>query len=264
MKAKNTEKPAQANGAKVHGKAGAGVAVVENGAEAQEAAPQAAGATARASGRKRPPVVLQRLRSALDGRRERRTSLRSRGRVVAIGVDVPKLDDLRAEAAQKADESAKPDGYEFGRPTAYRPEYAATARAMCRLGATDFDLAQEFGVTTDAIWRWRSKYPDFSDATMAGKEAFDNRIERSLAQRAAGYSYHNERLFCYEGVVVRAEEVIHCPPDVSACRLWLMNRKPDQWRAEKTELKLDDSGAFLKLLGMISDGTAPPFPGGTA
>jgi hypothetical protein len=157
--------------------------------------------------------------------------------------------------AQKAAESEKPDGYEFGRPTDYRPEYAAIARAMCRLGATDFDLAQEFDVKTSTIWRWYSKYPDFCSSTDDGKNAFDNRIERSLAQRAAGYSYHSEKVFQYDGQIVRAEIVEHVPPDVSACRLWLMNRRPDKWR-DRQEVKLDGSEAFLKVWQAISDGTA--------
>jgi hypothetical protein len=139
-------------------------------------------------------------------------------------------------------------------PDEYHPRYAEIARAMCRLGASDYDLACEFDCTTDSIWRWRSKYPEFSDATLEGKEAFDNRIERSLAQRAAGYSYHSEKLFNYEATVVRAETVEHVPPDVNACRLWLMNRRPSEWR-DKSEVKLDSDGAFLKLWQAISDGT---------
>jgi len=53
---------------------------------------------------------------------------------------------------------------------------------MCKLGATDMDLACEFGV---------------------------------------GYSYHTQKVFCYEGSIVRADIVEHVPPDVSAVRLWL-------------------------------------------
>ncbi len=125
---------------------------------------------------------------------------------------------------------------------------------MCRLGATDFDLATEFGVTTDTIWRWRSKYSEFSDATLEGKEAFDNRAERSLAMRAVGYSYHSEKVFHFDGQIIRAPIVEHVPPDVNACRLWLMNRRPDKWR-DKQEVKIDGSDAFLRLWTAISDGT---------
>jgi len=173
------------------------------------------------------------------------------GRVVAIGVVAPSLDDVLKEP-----ESAKPDGYQFGRPTDYRAEYAAIARAMCKMGATDYELAMELDVTTDTIWRWRSKYPDFSDALSEGKDAWDNRAERSLAMRAVGYSIHTEKLFNYEGTVVRAQTVEHFPPDVGALKMWLGNRRPDKWKDKQT-VTMDGTDAFLNLWRQISDGTLP-------
>jgi len=142
-----------------------------------------------------------------------------------------------------------------GRPTDYRPEYAKVAGAMARLGGTDFDIAEELGVMTSTIWRWRSKHPEFCSALLEGKDAFDDRIERSLAMKAAGYSYHSQKVFNYEGCVVRADIVEHIPPDVGAIKLWLGNRRPDKWK-DKQEIKMDGSDAFLKLWQAISDGTA--------
>jgi hypothetical protein len=141
-----------------------------------------------------------------------------------------------------------------GRPSEYRPEFADIARGMARLGGTDFEISEELGVTTQTLWRWRSKYPEFCYALDEGKEAFDTRIERSLAMRAIGYSIHTERVFQYEGSIVRADIVEHIAPDVGAIKLWLSNRKPDQWR-EKQELRLDSSEAFLACWRAISDGT---------
>lgn len=202
--------------------------------QAARQAAKSAKAAAREKGSRRAPVAP-------------RKAKKPPGRVVAIGIDVPSLDDLQAEA-----EAAKGPG---GRPESYHPRFAEIARAMCRLGATDFDLACEFGVRTETIWSWRCKYPEFSNSTLEGKEAFDNRIERSLAQRAAGYSYHTEKVFNYEGQIIRAEIVEHVPPDVSAIRLWLMNRRPEVWR-DKQEVKLDGSDAFLKVWQAISEGRA--------
>ena len=55
--------------------------------------------------------------------------------------------------------------------------------------------------------------------------------------RAVGYSYHSEKFLQYEGQMIRAPIVEHVPPDVNACRLWLMNRRPDKWR-DKPEVSL--------------------------
>lgn len=185
--------------------------------------------------------AVQRAKAAKSGKAAKGSKERGEG---ATGA-------RKASGPQKA---SVPAAYVPGRPEDYRPEYVATARAMCRLGATDFDLATEFGVTTDTIWRWRCKYSEFSDATLEGKEAFDNRAERSLAMRAVGYSYHSEKVFNYEGQIIRAPIVEHVPPDVNACRLWLMNRRPDKWR-DRQEVKIDGSDAFLKMWAAISDGT---------
>lgn len=140
-----------------------------------------------------------------------------------------------------------------GRPTDYRPEYARIARSMCKLGATDYELAEEFGVNTSTIWYWRSKHEEFSNSLNEGKDAFDNRAERSLAMKAVGYSYHSEKVFCFEGQITCAKIVEHVPPDVGAIKLWLSNRRPDVWR-DKSEVKLDSSEAFLSMHKMISDG----------
>ena len=50
------------------------------------------------------------------------------------------------------------------------------------------------------IWRWRAKHEEFCNAVKAGKEAFDDRVERSLAQRAIGYSFQVEKVFHFQGV----------------------------------------------------------------
>ena len=105
----------------------------------------------------------------------------------------------RAKTGGKAKTSEATPQARRGRPTDYRPEYAEVAGAMARLGATDFEIAEELGVKTSTIWRWRSKYPEFCNAIEEGKEAWDNRVERSLAHRAVGYSYHSEKVFQTRG-----------------------------------------------------------------
>src|SRR5271166_748995 len=153
---------------------------LEGGAEAQEDALQAGKPKRRGKGADGA--------SAGPGRIGRPQGTRSKpekpGRIVSVGLDVPMLSELEAERR----EPEEMGGPRAGRPEGYHPRFVEIARAMCRLGATDFDLAQEFGVKTQTIWNWRCKYPEFFDATHEGKEAFDSRAERSLAQRAVGYS----------------------------------------------------------------------------
>jgi hypothetical protein len=58
----------------------------------------------------------------------------------------------------------------------------------------------------------------------------------SLYNRANGYSYDAEKIFCDKnGKVTRVPYREHVPPDVTACIFWLKNRDPahthSAWRA---------------------------------
>lgn len=117
-----------------------------------------------------------------------------------------------------------------GRPSLFKPEYNRTARAMCQLGATDAELASEFGVNLDTIYSWRIRYKDFADACTVGKDAFDDRAERTLAQLAVGFHYKAEELKVVDKEVVRVEVLKYHPPEFLACMAWLRNRKPEAWR----------------------------------
>ena len=119
---------------------------------------------------------------------------------------------------------------QVGRPTTYRPEYAAQARGYCELGATDADLAEAFNVSTRTIANWYTRYPEFAEAVKVGKDMADDRVERSLYQKAIGYEYDAVKIFNANGspmVVPYREKVA---PDTTAAIFWLKNRRKDRWR----------------------------------
>jgi hypothetical protein len=66
----------------------------------------------------------------------------------------------------------------------------------------------------------------------SGKAEADSRVERSLYQRAVGYSYDAVKIFMPAGAKkpVYAPYREHVPPDVTACIFWLKNRDPAHWR----------------------------------
>jgi hypothetical protein len=58
-----------------------------------------------------------------------------------------------------------------------------------------------------------------------GKAEADNRVERSLYERANGYSYDAFKIFrTKDGDIIRAPYREHVPPDITACIFWLKNR----------------------------------------
>lgn len=122
-----------------------------------------------------------------------------------------------------------------GRPSGYQPEFAKQAQKLCQLGATDKELADFFEVSDRTIYRWQTQFPEFCQALKAGKEAADERVERSLYHRATGYTFESEKVFQFQGSIVRADTKEHVPPDTTAMIFWLKNRRPEAWR-DKTEV----------------------------
>lgn len=122
-----------------------------------------------------------------------------------------------------------------GRPTDYKKSFAKQAEKLCLLGATDDELADFFEVHRSTIYRWKHEHSDFCDAIKSGKEASDERVERSLYQKATGYNVKEQQAIKVkleqhrEGVeVVDVER--HVPADTTAAIFWLKNRRSGAWR----------------------------------
>lgn len=134
-----------------------------------------------------------------------------------------------------------------GRPTGFKPEYAEQARKLCELGATDIELADFFSVDVRTIYNWKHAHEEFFQAVLVGKDALDDRVERSLYQRAVGYTFESEKVFNYQGEIVRAGTREHVPPDSGAALNWLKNRRPDKWR-DKFEHEHSAAGDLAALI----------------
>ncbi len=104
------------------------------------------------------------------------------------------------------------------------------AESFCVLGATDAELAERFGVSSETIYQWKKKYPAFARAIHDGREGIDERVARSLAHRAIGYSHPEEVLHFDKDKsgrvkVHRAKTVKQYPPNEAAAKFWLTNRR---------------------------------------
>jgi len=128
-----------------------------------------------------------------------------------------------------------------GRPSSYKPEYAAQALSLCRLGATIKDLADSFHVSESTVDKWRVDYPEFSRALKEGREESDAKVADRLFSRAMGYSHPDVHIAVHQGTVIKTEITKHYPPDTVACIFWLKNRQPAKWRDVQ---KIDHSGAI--------------------
>jgi hypothetical protein len=137
------------------------------------------------------------------------------------------------------------DKHPGGAPSLYKEEFCQQALVMTRLGATDQDLADCFGVCVRTIAYWKNEKEEFLQAIKKGKDEFDTeRVEGALRHRALGYDYPEEKIFCKNGKVTRAKTVKHCPPDTAALIFWLKNRDPGRWR-DKQEIDHTTKGESL-------------------
>ena len=141
----------------------------------------------------------------------------------------------------------------MARPEKWKDEFVHLAAKACELGATDRDIADLLKVSERTISYWRISRPEFAGVLKVGKEKSDARVERSLFHRAVGYTFESEKVFQYQGEIVRAAIIEHVPPDTTAGIFWLKNRRPDLWRDKQdVEHELGD-----KLLDLIRESMEP-------
>lgn len=121
----------------------------------------------------------------------------------------------------------------MGRPSKFKPEFIEQAEKLCKLGATDLEMADFFEVDVRTLYRWKADNESFCHALKAGKEEADDRVERSLFARANGYEHDEVDIRVVDKEIVQTPIRKYYPPDTTAAIFWLKNRRPDQWRETK-------------------------------
>ena len=145
----------------------------------------------------------------------------------------------------------------------YKAEFAEQASHMCRLGATDEELAEHFKVCVRTIYRWRNTHEEFALAVVVGKEHADARVERALYSRAVGCSVERTKVFKHAGDPnpIYATYKHHLPPDPNAALNWLRVRQPKKWRIREEETRDPTAVEMIeKALARIADHEPPVIP----
>lgn len=124
-----------------------------------------------------------------------------------------------------------------------------------RDGCTDKEIAANIGINPDTLYTWKKKFPILAESLKKGKDVVDRQVEKSLLQRALGYSYE-EISEKYEGEVMTERKVTkkHVVPDTTAQIFWLKNRKPEQWRDKPQSESVSDKvlEKAIEILGGIN------------
>ena len=123
----------------------------------------------------------------------------------------------------------------MARPTKFKSEFTKKVEKLCKLGATDDEIADLLEVSTRTVYRWKTQNESFCQALRVGKDHADNRIERSLYQKAAGFRYTEQQAIkiktgpdTEEVAVVDVDK--YQVPDTTSMIFWLKNRRPEKWR----------------------------------
>lgn len=126
---------------------------------------------------------------------------------------------------------------DVGRPRKYEANYPEQAEKLCKLGATDADMADFFEVVESTINAWKIDYPDFSESIKRGKMLADANVADRLYQRAMGFEHDSEEIKVVDSQIERVPIRKIYPPDTTAAIFWLKNRRASNWR-DKTETEL--------------------------
>lgn len=116
-------------------------------------------------------------------------------------------------------------------------------------------MAKIVGVTEQTFNNWKKSYPSFFESLKDWKAEADKKVERSLYERACGYFHPEEKIFTYEGGVIRADTIRHYPPDPTSMIFWLKNRQPDKWRDKQIE-DMGDKPTPTQVVINVQDASA--------
>ena len=122
-------------------------------------------------------------------------------------------------------------------------------------GKTDQEIADFFKISRRSLINWRKKNPEFVLTLKDDwKAVADHRVERSLYERACGYSHTEDKIFIHEGKPIIVPTVRHYPPDPTSMIFWLKNRQPGQWRDKVEQADTEATPTPVTVNIQVEDG----------
>jgi len=118
---------------------------------------------------------------------------------------------------------------------------------LCALGAGDDDLAQFFGISAAQLQAWKERHETFRQAVQDSRDLADKQVERSLFERATGYSHPEDKVFANAGKPLVVPTSKHYPPDPTSMMFWLKNRQPLRWRERVDHEVSGKGGGSIKI-----------------
>lgn len=128
----------------------------------------------------------------------------------------------------------------------FTDEILDTVKWMVRYGLTNKQIAKELNINESTFYRWLDAHEDLRKVVTENKVYVDRIVEDSLLKRALGYEYEEVTKEQKFGKLVITKIVKkEVPADVTAQKMWLINRQPDRWGdRHNIEMKAEHNHKF--------------------
>lgn len=154
-----------------------------------------------------------------------------------------------------------------GRECAYTGEpHDNLVRSMRMCGCTRDQVSAVLCIKKTTLDQWLAKFPSLLMAWHEGGDIADGMVASRLFQRAIGYDFEAEKIFCNkDGDVTRVTYTEHVPPDIGAATVWLTNRQHRLWKNRRANEISGPDGEPMQLpqitiLPVVPAGKEPPPP----
>lgn len=130
--------------------------------------------------------------------------------------------------------------------------------AWARDGCTESEIADRIGIYPSTLNGWKKRYKPICDALKSGKEIVDYKVENALLKAALGYQTKEIKVTVGRQIkngqtfmITKETTVKDVAPNVTACAMWLNNRRPDKWRRNRDrsiELEEEDDSIQITVV----------------
>ena len=114
--------------------------------------------------------------------------------------------------------------------------------ALYSFNVIDEQVSELLGITGQTLENWK-KDEVFFEAIQRGKKISNDRVVKTLFERAIGYDHPEDDIRVIENKIVITPTIKHYPPETAAAKFWLKNRAKDEWRDQQEftmEIKLEE------------------------
>lgn len=108
-------------------------------------------------------------------------------------------------------------------------------REWARTGSTEKEIAKALGISYSAFRLYKNKNPRLQGILTESKKEADETVLGTFYKIATGYSYKTSKTETLaDGTKIKSETTHYVEPSSEACKFWLTNRMPEEFKNKQT------------------------------